>query len=47
VGDAIARDAKGFTVLLVPRGLFDAHRNPLPVETKVQGTLGTARIIGG
>jgi tyrosinase len=47
VGDAIARNAQGFTVLLVPRGLFDRHGNPLPVETKVQGTLGTARIIGG
>ena len=47
VGDAVARDPKGLTVVLVPRGLFDLHGEPLPVSTQVQGTLGTVRIIGG
>jgi tyrosinase len=47
IADAITRDPKGLTIILVPRGLFDAHGEPLPVETKVQGTLGAARIIGG
>ncbi|HEY5048025.1 MAG TPA: tyrosinase family protein [Rhizomicrobium sp.] len=47
VGEAVARDPKGLTVVLVPRGLFDLRGEPLPVSTKVQGTLGTVRIIGG
>jgi tyrosinase len=47
VGDALARDPKGLTIVLVPRGLFDLRGNPLPVSAKVQGTMGTIRIIGG
>jgi tyrosinase len=46
VREAIANDPKGFTIVLVPRGLFNAKGEPLPVSNETQGTLGGLRILG-
>jgi tyrosinase len=46
VSAALAGNPKDLTVVLVPRGLFDLHGNPLPVSAKAQATVGSAIIIG-
>ena len=42
----MANNPKDLTVVLVPRGLFDARGEPLPVPADAQGTVGAVRIIG-
>ena len=44
--EEMARNPKELAVVLVPRGLFDARGEPLPVPAEVQGTVGSAQIIG-
>ena len=46
VREAIVRNPKDLTVVLVPRGLFDVSGEPLPVPSASQGTVGSVRIIG-
>jgi tyrosinase len=45
VNTATAGNAKDLTVVLVPRGLFDAEGKPLPVPTEAQGTVGRVTIM--
>ena len=46
VRETMAGNPKDLTVVLVPRGLFDARGEPLPVPAEAQGTVGSVRIIG-
>ena len=46
VREALAGNPKELTVVLVPRGLFGANGEPLPVSQETQGTLGSTQIIG-
>jgi hypothetical protein len=46
VREPMAGNPKDLTVVLVPRGLFDASGEPLPVPAEAQGTAGSVRIIG-
>lgn len=46
VREAMAGNPRNLTVVLVPRGLFDARGEPLPVPAEAQGTLGGVRIVG-
>ncbi|MGC1550075.1 MAG: tyrosinase family protein [Rhodanobacter sp.] len=41
----MAGNPQDITVVLVPRGLFNAQGEPLPVSTEVQGTIGSVSII--
>jgi hypothetical protein len=45
VNAATAGNAKDLSVVLVPRGLFDAQGEPLPVPTEAQGTVGRVTIM--
>ncbi|MBU6464146.1 MAG: tyrosinase family protein [Bradyrhizobium sp.] len=45
VNQAMAVNSKELTVVLVPRGLFDAQGEPLPVPEKAQGTVGRVVIM--
>ena len=45
VNTAMAADAKALNVVLVPRGLFDAEGEPLPVPTETQGSVGKVSIM--
>jgi hypothetical protein len=40
----MAGNPKDLTVVLVPRGLFGANGEPLPVPEETQGTVGSVRI---
>jgi hypothetical protein len=44
--EEMAGHPKDLAVVLVPRGLFDARGEPLPVPAEVQGTVGGVQIIG-
>ncbi len=44
--EAMAGNPKDLTVVLVPRGLFGANGEPLPVPDEMQGTVGSVRIVG-
>jgi hypothetical protein len=44
VREAMAGNPKDLTVVLVPRGLFGANGEPLPVPEETQGTVGSVRI---
>jgi hypothetical protein len=46
VREAMAGNPKELTVVLVPRGLFGANGEPLPVLEETQGTVGSVRIVG-
>lgn len=46
IGNVVAGNPKNLTVVLVPRGLFDANGEPLPVAEETQGSIGSARIVG-
>jgi hypothetical protein len=46
VREAMAGNPKDLTVVLVPRGLFGANGEPLPVLEETQGTVGSVRIVG-
>jgi hypothetical protein len=46
VREAMAGNLTALTVVLVPRGLFDASGEPLPVPAEAQGTVGSMRVIG-
>ncbi len=41
----IAHNPKALSVVLVPRGLFDASGEPLPVPTAANATLGSVRMV--
>jgi tyrosinase len=43
--EIMAGNPKDLTVALVPRGLFGANGEPLPVPQAAQGTLGSVRIV--
>jgi hypothetical protein len=45
VSAAIERQSQGLNIVLVPRGLFDAKGNPLPVATQAQATVAGVSII--
>jgi hypothetical protein len=42
---ALAQSEKTLNVVLVPRGLFDAKGNPLPVASNTQGSVGRIQIL--
>jgi tyrosinase len=42
---ALTANSKSWTVVLVPRGLFDAKGEPLPVPKETQGTVGRVQIL--
>ena len=44
--ETMAGNPKELRIVLVPRGLFDARGEPLPVPMEVQGTVGQVRILG-
>ena len=46
VREAMTGNPKDLTVVLVPRGLFSANGEPLPVPDEMQGTVGSVRIVG-
>ena len=46
VGLILDRNPDEVLVVLVPRGLVDAHGGPLPVPAEVRGTVGSVQIIG-
>jgi hypothetical protein len=46
VREALAGNPKDLTVVLVPRGLFGANGEPLPVPQETQGTVGSTQIMG-
>jgi hypothetical protein len=46
VPELLAGNPKDLTVVLVPRGLFGANGEPLPVPQETQGTVGSVQILG-
>ena len=46
VREAMSGNPRVLTVVLVPRSLFDARGEPLPVSAQAQGTVGSVHIIG-